>query len=172
LRFAAIAGGVFVVSVLLYPWIAPAYRLLVRGLGNFFLAALPDPAGIEAHVDGGWKIVPLSGNGTVFFVTPDDLDLNHAALILLPALLLATPGPLRARLRRLGLGLAILLLLHAISLVPWVAALRCLRHDPDDLVCTYAYSTFGAGSQIYAFVVWAALTWRTWLPTGSLRQVC
>jgi hypothetical protein len=47
---------------------------------------------------------------------------------------------------------------------PWVAALRCLRHDPGSVGCGFVYSVFGVGSQLYPFVVWGVLTWRVWAP--------
>jgi len=166
-RFAVLAGVLFGAFVLVYPWIAPGYRTALRVAANPLLRTLPDPARVETNEDGGWNIAPVSGHGTVFFVTPDDLDLNHAALILLPALLLATPGTARKRLERLAVGVGALFALHAVSIVPWVAALRCLRHHPDSLTCLFSYSVFGAGSQTYAFVVWGALTWRLWLPSGD-----
>lgn len=167
LRFAGLAAALFGAFVLAYPWVAPAYRSALRVAANPLLRLLDDPARIETLEDGGWEILPVSGRGTAFFVTPADLDLNHAALILLPALLLATPGSARKRVERLLVGVAALFVLHSVSIVPWVASLGCLRHDPDRVICSYSYSVFGSGSQIYAFVVWGGLTWRLWLPAGD-----
>jgi hypothetical protein len=170
LRFVAIASVLFGAFVLVYPFVAPAYRTLVRETANPVLRMAPDPSRVEPGDDGGWRIVPVSGQGTAFSVTADDLDLNHAALILLPSLLLATPGTWRERTRRLGIGMVALFLLHVLSMPPWVAALKCLRHDPDSVPCSYAYSVFGAGSQIYAFVVWGVLTWGVWAPGPAAAE--
>lgn len=88
-------------------------------------------------------------------------------LALLPALLLATPVGWCRRLRLAGIGLAGLVAVHAFTLVALIRVYLCLQSSPGNFLCLAMLRGSYASGQIFAAVLWAALTWRFWLPPAA-----
>ncbi len=172
LIFSAKFAAIFFGLALAWPWFAPAYVATIVGVANLFFPWVEDP-------DISW--LQAENNSVAIYVRNVDqnqelqlfgyVDYPHLGLLLLLALLLATP---RVSLRRLGvLGLACGLLL-AVHVVYLIAETRFLYVNefgaelsiPDGLYLRYAWlgRFLKFVSLVSPVVIWALLTFRYWFP--------
>jgi len=162
LRFAARFLLAFVLLLALFPWIAPAYRGALHTLANPLLQRLSISSTIEPLPDGGWRYVDTNSRGkqleTVVF-DASAAKLQALNLLLLPALILATPFAWRRRWIVLGQGLAILFALEYVTTLVWAAVARCALIDAGPF-CGAAFYALITGGQIFSVALWALLSWR------------
>ncbi len=167
-------AGVFLVSFLallwLYPKVLPFWEPMPIGLANNLMRGQSPPTVIEAVPTGGWQSYILRGGAREEFYSWQEFvkHLVYLNLALLPALLLATPVGWRKRLMLLGIGLAALVVVHALSLVTLVRGYICLQSDADSFWCNFLLRGAYASGQITAALLWAALTWKHWLPASKV----
>lgn len=160
--------GFLLLSILVYPWVAPLYQRAVAGLAAPFLGSRTR---IEL-TDGGLRYLdrtPLGAERETVRFDRQGLRLNTLNLVLLPSLLLATPVSWRRRLRLLGIGLALLFAVQWLSALLWAPTSRCLSRDPNDLLCSWLFYSMITGGQAYSIVIWGLLAWRHWLPAERPR---
>lgn len=165
--FAVQLLGFLLVSILVYPWLAPLYQRAVVTTASPFLGSRTR---IELTEDGGLRYLdrsPLGAERQTVSFDSEGLKLNTLNLIILPSLLLATPVAWGQRLRLLGLGLAILFALQVISALLWAPTSRCLGRDPNDLLCSWLFYSMITGGQAYSVIIWGLLAWRHFLPSRS-----
>jgi len=163
---------VFALLVALFPWTAPAWRAALRAGATPILAGFRPPTHIAVTPEGAWRYVDVNRAGQeleTLFLDHDGLTLQSLNLVLLPALLLATPGAPKRRLARLGLGLALLFALQLAGVVAWGPVGRCLTRRPGDRVCATLFYGMISGGQALSFAIWGLLGWRAWLSGGPGR---
>jgi hypothetical protein len=169
-RFAVRFLVAFPLLVLLYLALEPAHQGLVLGVANGLMAAA-EPATVVARLpDRGWRVDAVAAGGGRRFVTGFEPFVAHLLLLGLPlgaALVVATPGPLRARLHWLGRAVAAIVLVEVASVTGLARGYLCLQSSPGDRVCLYLLRLVFASGQLGAVAVWAALTWRYWLGAGK-----
>jgi hypothetical protein len=153
----------FLLLLWLYPKILPLYNQFALGLANTVLSGLTPPMRVEAAPDKSWRVHLLSGR-PLFTLEADYLNLIYLNLVLLPALLLATPVCFLQRLKLLSLGLLLLLGVHAASAIAIVHSEVCQHYDPSNLGCNWLEEVFATGGQLFSVVLWGLLTWRYWFP--------
>jgi len=170
-RVVAVFGAQFLVVLLallaVYPWIGPAFRTAVLVSAEPFVAGVSPGMRMERLEGGGLRYLYPSRKGEwseAMSFERTGLMLNQLNLILLPALLLATPVPWRVRLRWLPLGLAALFVLQWLTMILWAPAARCLSRDPDHVLCHWAFYVLVAAGQLWAVALWGAFAWRFWVP--------
>ncbi len=168
LSFAAVFVPLLLALVLVYPWLQPLYRDALRGVADPVAATFSPPLRIEATDEGGWRILrerPDRSRAAVFSIPGKSLRQIHISVVLLPALLLATPVDWRTRLRLLGLGCLALVLaqlvLHLVFVRSWVAF---QYSNPGNPLYRLLHVTHSTAGQVFPVMLWALLTWRYWLP--------
>lgn len=156
------------VLAMLYPRILPGYHDFLLGAANPFARSFSPPLQIEKAEEGAWRIFRLEPGGEqkrVFSIPGKSLEQIHMSLILLPALLLATPVGIRSRLGLLAAGLGLLVLLqvasHLLFVWAWVQYQDTDPQNPFYKLIVVSHSTAG---QVYPVVLWGLITWRYWLP--------
>jgi hypothetical protein len=166
LRFSRDFLAAFVVLVVLYPWMLRSYERMVLGTANAVLAFLAPEAQIRIASDARWMVDVLSANPHWGFTlgTARLGLLIYINLILLPALLVATPIRFRERLGLLARGVPILFGVHVASLIVCVHGMSCVCHDPASGTCQNLPGILTPGGQGMAVIVWGFLTWRYWFP--------
>ena len=88
-------------------------------------------------------------------------------LALVPALLLATPLPLRRRLRLLAYAVPLIFVCHVAVEIGLVRVHYCLDVRPAHFLCAWIREHLLIAGQLLAVLQWAALTW-SWEPTKRL----
>ncbi len=161
----------FLVCLALYGWILPIYERLVLPAVNLVLTAVSMPLLIRrAEVGDDLSAFVLDSTAEpswlVTMHTPEGIFLS---LILAPALLLATPAPLRRRLGMLVLGLTLLYVLHVASVATMFTQLYLYSRHELGPMSSWFYALTRNSGQIGAVVIWALLTGSFWFPKD--RQV-
>lgn len=172
LRFALQFLPLFALFLWLYTMVLPYYQPAVLGVANTITSKLSPPTRIEIDPSGGWRsyVTESPGEerrlqGWTGFVT----HLIYLGLLFLPPLLLATPAPIATRLRLLVLGLALLYVVHVLSIVGLIRGTYCLSASPGDSFCMWLVRLVYVSGQVTGAGLWAALTWRYWVPEDWLR---
>ena len=166
-RFAVHFLLLFPVFAFVYYHALLPYQQLVVGLANPLLAWLSPGIAIELDLKGGWHTFLLGTDGSrapFYSMRPAALNLIYLNLALLPPLLLATPVPLRTRLRLLAWGVLLLVACHVLAVVGLVRTYHCLQVDPESFLCGWIRGTLKVSGQLFAVMQWALVTWRHWLP--------
>jgi len=168
-RSGLVTGLTLAVMLAAYPLVMPSYQWAVRTAANVVLEGGYPRLHVEPIEGGGWRIfrsLPDRTEARVFSIPARSLAQIHLAIILLPALLFGVPSPLRQRIRRVGLGCALLYGLQVGLLVIFVKAwLHYQQTDPGDLFynwLTLLHSTLG---QLGAAAIWVLLAWPILLRT-------
>ena len=161
----------FLALLWLYPRVLPYYQAVPVAVANFVMEGLPTPTRIEVTEEGGWQSWFPDGQGgeTGFWKWEEFVvHLVYLNLALLPALVLATPMPWRERLKLLGIAMAALVAVHALTLILLVRGYLGLYHSPESFFHLWLLRIAYASGQIFAAVLWALLTWRFWF--AALRR--
>jgi hypothetical protein len=161
--FAARFLLVLLVGALVWPWVAPRWQRAVAAAAGPLLA--PTTVIVPTR-DGGQSYIHRRGPGDeveTLALARDGLALQTLGLVLLPALVLATPLALRTRLALLVPGVALLFALQVATTVAWAPVARCLNGDPSDPLCSWAYWSLTTGGQLQGVALWGLLTWPAWL---------
>jgi hypothetical protein len=157
-------------SALLYPVVRPAYAGLARSATNLLLAFVGQPLQIDADADGNWRVWRLEGGSSseVFGIPPESLTHIYLGLVLLPALLIATPVTWPVRLRLLARGLLLLLAVQVLSHATFVCAWAHYKGtNPSSVVSGWIMLVHSTGGQIFPAALWGFLTWRHWFPADQ-----
>ncbi len=174
-RLAVFSGKfllIFAMLTLAWPIFAPVYNAITVGLANalFPLVEEPDVSHLKAEGNSVAIYVRTHEKGPLLFAY---LDYPHSGLVVLLALLLATPSlTWRRCLREVLLGMGLLVGTHAVLLIAktrfeYINILGNELPIPDDIYLGYAWigRLLMVASIAAPFVIWALLTWRSWLPT-------
>ena len=161
----------FAVLLFLYSWILPPYESAVVGCANAILSRLSPVTALHVEAGGRWRV----------HLERPDLEANfgigsehHATLlflnlIVLPALLAATPVGARTRLRLVVTGIAILFALHVVFVAGCVYGMGVLN-DPKSLVFRSLPRILRLSGQGLTVGLWGALTWRFWFGRGRAEN--
>ena len=165
LLFAAQFLLVFSALATLYSRVLPVYEKLVISVANFLLANLSPLARIVLEPSGQWHADLEHGarKWSVGIGSSEHAGLLFLNLIILPALLLATPVRTRERIRLLGKGLTLLVGIHVLSVSACVYGLGLLEH-PGGFLGSSLPSALRLGAQGVSIALWGLLTWRYWFP--------
>jgi hypothetical protein len=166
LRFGLWFVPLFLVFLLLYQWIMPIYQEGVLAVVNPYLGSLSPALRLDADSRGDLSAyTPLPGGKRKDFFyekyRPWPIYLN---LVLLPALVLATPVRLEKRIRLLAIGMVLLFFWNALSMICLFRTQLCLMQNPESFVCSWLKGLAMTSGQIGSVLGWAALTWGYWFP--------
>ncbi len=165
----------FVLFGFLYGKILPAYERLVLPAANLGLRLFSVPLEIRQapESDALTAFVLSAGVPPRSLVTHETPEAVFLSLILLPALLLATPVGVRSRLKLLLAGAGLLYVIHAGSLVMLFSQLWRHSEHNVDAISAWLYVVSLNSGQIGAVMVWAFLTGGYWLsitrPKGRIE---
>lgn len=154
------------VLLLLYPLMLPPYETVVLVLANACLEHLTPPTTVETDAAGDRIAYLLANAGQdqwLFGIPKRSRLLLYSNLVLLPALVLATPMAWRRRLVRLGWALVLLVLFHVLAEIGWVHTYRCMQVDPHNDLCRAISVNLEIGGPLFAVVQWALLCWGFWV---------
>ncbi len=171
-RFALQLLPLFILFAWAYPKVLPYYQPLVLGAANAITTELSPSTRIETGRAGGWSSYVSDSAGREQRVSSWEGFVPHLiylGLAFLPALLLATPAPIPERLRLLGVGLLLLYGVHVVAIAVLVRADYCLSAAPGTFSCLWLLRLVYASGQLSGAVIWAALTWRHWIPENWIR---
>ncbi len=171
LVFSAMFILVFLVLALIWPVFAPIYNAITVALANvlFPLVEEPDITMLKPEGNSVAIYVVDPSKGPLLFAY---LDYPHSGLIILLALLLATPRLTWKRcLMIILLGMGLLIVVHSISLIAktrfeYVNIFGNELPVPDSVYLRYAWlgRALVIISLVAPFVLWALLTFRYWFP--------
>ena len=158
---------VFLAFMALYVWIYPAYHSFATGTSNLVTKHMSPPTYLKVSKgrDGGWVarvFTAEKGFERMRSWREATAHLIYLSMILLPALLLATPAPILARLRMLAYALPLIFAGHVLSLVLLTRATYCLQENPGNFSCLLALRFTYSSGQLFAGIFWVLLTWRYW----------
>lgn len=168
-RLAFFASGfipLLVGAAWLYPSILPPYQRVVLGTVNAVLATLSPVAEVRAVLEGRWQVlVHRVHTGRIATYTLGGTNIGLSTffqLVVLAALLLATPVSLKERLRLLCRGIGLMFAFHVLC-VAGCAYGMALVDDSKSAVFRSLPIILGPFASGLAAVVWSLLTWRYWL---------
>ena len=156
----------FVVFVFIYLAVFPFYAPIAVETANAVTQRLSPPTHLKISGNGDWQafifnprvgIKPMRGWGSA------TSHLILLSLALLPALLLASPGPILTRFKLLGIALPLMFLAHVFSIVGLTRGVQCLSESPGTFLCLWMLRLVYSSGQFLAAVLWVLLTWRQWL---------
>jgi hypothetical protein len=155
-----------VLFVALYPAVMRVYPPVVHRAANLLTERLSPPSRIVFDSGGYWRAYSIRPDGTErrLHEWGPNLDTLYVSLVLLPALLLATPTGLVGRLRLLGIGLVLLFVVHLLSVIGLMRGYVCSDRTQAGFVCMWLLRIVYTSGQVAAFVLWILLTWRHWFP--------
>ena len=162
---------VFAGLLLIYSWILPPYESGVVACANSALGYLSPLASIRVMSVGRWRVHMETPELAADFTVGGD---HHATLlflnlIILPALLFATPARLMARLRLVAMGVALLFVLHVLTVAGCVYGMSVIN-EPKSLVFRSLPRILRLSGQGLAIALWGALTWRYWFGRGGAND--
>jgi SEC-C motif-containing protein len=162
----------FVFFLWLYPRILAPYERLVLAVANPFLSLSSPPLWIDVNARGDIQAFATVSPGETQSVFGEDYapHVIYLNLVFLPALVLATPVPLKRRGLNLILGLSLIFLLHVITLIVLLKSYICLAQDAADFSCFCLHGVALTSGQVMGVAVWALISWSCWFPrqTGGL----
>jgi len=158
----------FLALVLLYPIVSPPYQDAVMLVANGALHHFSPYTHVEVETLGGERSSYFRRTITFYFErdqewqvdwNPLQIHLIFLSLALLPALIGATPIPLRKRFRILGLGLGLLFVAHVITVIALSRCYVCLYDSPDSFSCTLLRRFLNMSGQLFPVILWGFLAW-------------
>jgi hypothetical protein len=159
----------FVLFLWLYPNALPTYERVVIAVANPCLGRLSPPLEVEVNAQGDIDAYALmyGGQRQPIFGQSYRPQVIYVNLVLLPALLLATPVEIRRRFQWLVLGLSLLFILHVLTMIVLLQSYQCLQRDPSSFPCFTVHGLALTSGQVMAVVAWALLTWSYWFPKAT-----
>jgi hypothetical protein len=169
LSFVLLFVPLFILCFVLYVWMVPAYEPLVMGTANAIMLQMTPPTHLESIVEGkgGWEAFVWSadeGERRIRGWGPATAHLAYLSIVTLPALLLATPAPIRSRFLLLAIAIPLLFISHVTSLIVTTRGVHCLWKEPGTFYCLWALRMAYTSGQIFAATFWILGTWRYWFP--------
>lgn len=169
-----IFGGRFLISILLFSilfsFVIISYNHLVVWGAEVVLTMFAAPLKIQATEDGNWVVFWRLSNERLFRSTGGIgfLQLLYFNLPLLLSLIRATPTLKVRKLLRISLvGVALIFLLHALSVIALMTAEYVTHVNPEQLGYIWLKMFIGLSGQLFAVALWGLLTWRYWLPSKT-----
>lgn len=165
-RTVLVGLAVLAATLALSPWLLPLYQGGVRFTAQTFLPVVVP--GLDVGPDGaqGWRVFRGQADGTesdILGISAKSLTQLYAGVILLPPLLAMSPLPWPRRLRLMGWGVLLLLLLQGGMLVLFLLAwTHYQRTRPDSDLYTWLTLLHSTAGQWAVIPVWAGLTWGHW----------
>lgn len=165
LGFALRFVPIFLVLLGIYLKALPWYRPIPEGVANSIMELQSPPTRIESSTQRGWRAYVRDPHDQRVLTEwePFVVHLLFLNMVLLPALVLATPAPIRDRLRLAAWAIPLLVMVQALSLVGLVRGQLCLAGSPGSFLCLWLLRLVYASGQLSAAVLWSILTWRFWL---------
>ncbi len=161
--FAAAAVPLYVLFLLLYDSIVSVYSRIVIVVANFGYRALEIPLSLKPAAGPGETTAFVSTTkGVAELVTDNTPEATYLGLILLPALLLATPIAFRKRLIALAQGLALMFVLHVACVMMLFYQLLYVRLGHDSTLSAWLLSLLLNSGQVGTVVLWTLLAGRHW----------
>jgi hypothetical protein len=163
----------FVLFLWLYPRLAPMWArwVLLGANAGYRACSVPLELGTERGGEALASYVALPSGGSEVIVTehPENVFLG---LILVPALLLATPIDLRGRWRLFLAGVALLYLVHVLCIAVLFYELLRLRQGHSGPFSDWLFASILMSGQIGSVVVWALLAGPYWFPRARMTRGC
>jgi hypothetical protein len=162
----------FVFFLWLYPRILAPYEGLVLSVANPFLNLSSPPLRIEVDARGDIEAFASvsPGESRPLFGQEYAPHVIYLNLVFLPALVLATPIPLKQRGLNLILAMLFLFVLHVLTMIVLLKSYLCLLQDSSDFSCFSVHGVALTSGQVMGVAVWALISWSCWFPrqTGGL----
>jgi hypothetical protein len=141
---------------------------------NAFLASLSPVAEVRTLVTGRWEILvyaPHGDSGVAYTLGSANTGaLAFFQLVVLSALLLATPVGVKERLRLLAGGIGLMFFFHVLCVAGCVYGIALIG-NPRNFVAQSLPIVLGPFASGLAVVVWGLLTWRYWLAPIDLVAI-
>lgn len=160
-------------GALAYPFVLPAYERFVVAIAAPFLRAEQPSVRIEVAENGtlqAW-VKGRSGPAQAMIGAPYVPHAILMSLVLLPALILATPAALRRRLWWLAAAAPLLVALHAVAFVLLFRTELALLAAPTHPGYRWLRGLVLTSGQAGAAMLWAAFTWGFWLDQAGSDRV-
>jgi hypothetical protein len=159
----------FLASIWLYLLILPYYHPIALGTANVVTERMSPPTRLEGNIAKmkSFVFTPQNGNRLMRRWGKTAGHLVFLSLALVPALLLATPAPIRTRFRLLAVGLPLVFLGHVLALIAMTRGIYALRQAPGTFYWLWILRMAYTSGQVVAATVVVLLTWRYWVPRDS-----
>jgi hypothetical protein len=173
LRFLALFTPVFIVLLILYPSIVKFYEPWVLGAANAFMVRMEPPTQMANDSGGAWRAYDIRDGYRRQFTSwhKGVKYLHYLSLVLVPALLIATPAPWPVRLRLLLLLLPLLWLEHTIAIIGVVRMHYCVALERGHTLCKIGMRIANTSGQLFGAALWALLTFRYWIDSPKTRAL-
>jgi hypothetical protein len=155
-------------SALCYALMLPYYELLLASFANAVFEAVSSPLNISIGADAHVIVWRVAEAGIQERYDPNVLFLN---LVILPPLLLASPGKLVHRVRALAVSGPFLVALDLMLFLVLLRTRLCLSGDPDGSLCVWGWGLLMTSGQVTAVLAWALLSRRFILPGAMARRI-
>lgn len=170
--FAGVFALAFVVCTLLYPVVLPFYEGMARHATNVTLTLSGQHLVVANAAPDGWEVERILVGGELrpaFGIPSSSLKYINLGIVLLPALIVATPVPSwSGRLRVLVVGwlalFVVQVLLHAAFISSWA---HYKQFNPTSVISGWIMIAHSSSGQFLPAAVWIGLTWRTWFGQES-----
>jgi len=169
IRFVLLALPLLAVCLGLYAALIQPYESAVVRVANLGLARLSRPFLLEVDPGGALAMYALTSDGARRLSTPRPHGV-FLSLALVPTLLLATPAPLRDRLRWLLVSAPLVFASHVVAVLVLYRAHLVLRDDPGSLPYEVLFGLAVRSGQLVTLALWALFTWRFWLGSRGARD--
>ncbi len=145
----------FVACIWLYLLILPFYQPVAMGTANVVTERMSPPTRLEGEISRMNSFVFTPEDGSRFMKSWGSTSghLVFLSLALVPALLLATPAPIRTRFRLLGLGLPLVFLGHVLALIAMTRGIYALRQAPGTFYWLWILRIAYTSGQVVAATV-------------------
>ncbi len=160
----------FLAFMWLYLLILPYYQPVAIGTANAVTERMSPATRLEGYGKVKMKsfvFTPEDGNQFMRSWNTTAGHLIFLSLALVPALLLATPAPIRTRFRLLGLGLPLVFLGHVLALIAMTRGIYGLRQAPGTFYWLWLVRIAYTSGQVVSATVGVLLTWRYWVPRSD-----
>jgi len=154
----------------LYFVVMPHYQPLTLSTANMVTERMSPPTRIESSGRLRLKsfvFTPERGDRFLESWGTTTVHLVFLSLALVPALMLATPAPILARFRLLGVGLLLVFLGHVLALIVMTRGIYALRQTPGTLYWLWAVRIAYTSGQVVSATLGVLLTWRYWVPRSG-----
>ncbi len=165
----------FVLFFALYMMVEPFYEPIVLASANVISQRMDPATEMQARdPQRGWEMFtfrPETGRKRIRGWTDHTKHLILLSMVLLPALLLATPAPFPTRLKLVAISVPLIFLAHVLSVIVITRTIQCLLEHPGRFVCLALVRVAYASGQFVVAILWVLLSWRYWAPTGASRPL-
>ena len=166
----------FLLFFAIYMVLEPKYEPIVLASANAItLRMTPATEMRDRSPQKGWEMYTYKPETGYYRIRGWKDNTKHLILlsaILLPALLLATPAPVMARLKMFLISLPIMYVGHVLSIALLTHSIQSLIDKPGGFAWLVTLRLVYASGQMLSAALWVALSWRHWIapaaaPTGK-----